>query len=232
VGDSIVKSLSDLRSDGSYADAAVGVDFGSLHASSDAQSSGASSPGLYAGSSAQTEFIDYIKPWQSSPVGFTAYTLTLAISGTHYATDGYGAQPGYLAQADVSYDVRDNRTGDILAAGNWTSSDLVSSTTLMASIAVPPDEATDDLRIDVSLGTFTSVDRGNEVPYLNAFADHSHTLVAHLDAVTAGASTVGVSGFDYATASVPEPATPLSMSLGGAAWLLARRRWAPASSAR
>jgi hypothetical protein len=43
--------------------------------------------------------------------------------------------------------------------------------------------------------------------------DYSHTVIAHLDALTPGASTVGVSGFDYATA-VPEPSMPALVGFG------------------
>ena len=115
---SITKSLSDSGSDGSYANGKVDVGFGSLHSYSDAHEvdTGGGAPQ----SSATSEFIDYIKPWESSPVGVTAYTLTLAVSGTHSATDPCGARAGYAAQGSVRYDIRDNQNGDVFASGYFT----------------------------------------------------------------------------------------------------------------
>ena len=225
---SITKTLSDIGRDGSYANGKVDVGFGSLHSYSDAHevNTGGGAPQT----SASSEFIDYIKPWESSPVGVTAYTLTLAVNGTHSATDPYGARPGYAAQGSVRYDIRDNQNGDVFASGFFDSSDAVPSTTLIKSIVVPLADATDDMRIDVSLDTFAYVSNLDPA-FQTAFADYSHTLVVNLDAVTAGASTTGVSGFDYATvSSVPDPSTWLLLVAGiGALRIVPRGKSAAAA---
>ena len=214
---------SDAGIDGSYAHGKVEVGFGSLHSYADAHlvAVGGGAPQSHASSI----FIDYIKPWESSPVGYTAYNLTLAIGGTHSLTDPFGPRPGYTAQGSVGYDIRDNRNGDVFAHGFFNSSDAVPGTTVIASIVVPADEATDYLKIEINLDTYAYVSN-TDPAFETAFADYSHTLVAHLDAVTSGASTLGVSGFNYATpavASVPEPSTGLLMGVAVAA--LALMRW-------
>lgn len=57
-------------------------------------------------------------------------------------------------------------------------------------------------------------------------ADYGSTVHVYLDAVTPGANTVGVSGYNYATAAVPEPASAWLaggglLALGG--WIRRRR---------
>ncbi|MBI3368033.1 MAG: PEP-CTERM sorting domain-containing protein [Burkholderiales bacterium] len=230
-GSTIVKSISDNGIDGSYADGRVDVGFGSLHSYSDAHevALGGGAPQSHASS----EFIDYIKPWASSPIGYTAYTLTLAIGGSHSPTNPFGPRPGYTALGSIFYDVRDDRTGDVFAHGFFNSSDAVPSTTLLISILIPPGEATDDMRIDVGLDTYAYVSNIDPA-YQTAFADYSHTLVTHLDALTDGASTLGVSGFDHATPAptgVPEPASALLLATVITALATIRRR-KPISGAR
>lgn len=93
------------------------------------------------------------------------------------------------------------------------------STTLSAAINIPPPLGADDIRIEVDLNTFAYVSN-TDPAFQTASADYSNTLVAHRDAETVGASTVGVSGFDYAssvTPSVPELSTWMRMLLGFAA---------------
>ena len=105
------------------------------------------------------------------------------------------------------------------------------STTLIRGIVVPLSDATDDMRIDISLDTYAYVSNLDPA-YQTAFADYYHTLVVNLDAVTAGASTTGVSGFDYATVSgVPEPSTWLLLVAGIGALRIVRRA-KPAAAAR
>ena len=102
---------------------------------------------------ASSVFIDHIKPWETSPVGFTAYTLTLAFNGTHSLTDPFGLRPGFTALGSVGYDIRDERNGDVFAHGLFDSSDSVPGTTLVRNIVIPADEATDYLSIDISRDT-------------------------------------------------------------------------------
>ena len=226
---SVVRSVSDTGSDGSYADGNVAVFFGNLHSYSDAHevNTGGGAPQSHASS----EFIDYIEPWASSPVGFTFYNLTLTISGSHSPTNGFGPYPGYTAQGSLRYDIRDNQTGDVFASGYYDTNDSTPpSFTVSAGITVPKSEQTDDIRIDISLDTYAYVSNLNPA-YQTAVADYSHTLVVHLDAVTPGASTLGASGFDYATvASVPEPSTWLTLIAGIAVLGISRRGSAAADS--
>jgi hypothetical protein len=74
----------------------------------------------------------------------------------------------------------------------------------------------DYLRIEVGLSSFAYVMSNNYHPaYQTAVADYSHTLNMHLDTVTPGANTVGVSGHDYTTpASIPEPTVWALMLVG------------------
>jgi hypothetical protein len=228
---SIVKSLTDTGSDLSYADGRVNVGFGGLHSYADAHET--SLAGHAPQSDAESEFIDYIKPWDSSPVGYTAYTLTLALSGSHSPTSGYGAFPGYSALGQVIYDIRDNRTGDVFTSGTYDTTDATPPNfTISAGVSIPAPEATDDIRIDVTLSAYTYVNNGNPA-YQTAVADYSDTLVVHLDALTPGASTLGASGYDYATvASVPEPSTWLMLFAGVAALGIKRRAGSAAAAGR
>jgi hypothetical protein len=165
-----------------------------------------------------------------------AYALSLAISGSHTLTDAFGARPGFTAQGSLFYDIRDNRTGDVFASGFFDSSDSVPSATVLAKFIVPADDVSDDIRFDISLDTFAYVSNADPA-FQTAEADYSHTLVVHLDALTAGANTRGISGFDYASAAlggvpggVPEPGTLslLVAAIMSAAWSRSLRRpWQP-----
>lgn len=214
VGSNIAYSVSDTGTDGSYAHALFDVGFGSLHSYSDAHlvTVGGGAPQARASS----EFVDYIRPGASSAVGYAFYTLTLAINGSHSATDPFGPRPGYTAQGAASYDIRDNRTGDVFAHGFFDSSDALPSTTLSVAISIPQLLMDDDIRIEVDLDTLAYVSN-TDPAFQTAFADYSHTLVAHLDTATVGASTTGVSGFNYASPStngVPEPSTAALLLAG------------------
>jgi hypothetical protein len=202
-GSHVTRSLTDTGPDLSYAHGRVDTTFGSLRAYADAHevNTGGGAPQ----SNVESEFIDYIKPWATSPVGYTNYTLTLTLSGSHSLTDPYGPFPGYSALGSISYDIRDNQTGDVFVHGYYDTTDATPSTlTLTFGVNVPPPEGSDDMRIDISLEAYAYVSNLNP-SFQTAFADYANTLVVHLDAVTPGAGTVGASGYDYSTAaSVPE----------------------------
>jgi len=220
-------SLSNLGGDGSYADSSAVAGFGYLLAYADAHRTyNTSLVGTYmvgdAQAAAQTEFVDYLLPGASSPIGYASYMLTLAISGNHTSQDS-SYPDAITAEGFVTWDIRNNRTGDVYAHGTWTSTDLNPQTLLHIPVGgVAPNDL---MRLDVGLDAFAYVMSNNSNPAdLTAFADYSHTLVASLDAVTPGASTLGVSGYDYAS-SVPEPGS-LLLLLPAIGMLIPRaRRW-------
>jgi len=226
-GDVASFSLSNLGGDLSYADSIGVAGFGYLNAYADAHRTyNTSLSGTYmvgdAQAGAQTEFIDYLLPGASSPVGYASYMLTLAITGSHTSQDS-SYPDNITAEGFVSWDIRNNRTGDVYAHGTWTSTDLNPQTLLHIPVGgVAPNDL---MRLDVGLDAFAYVMSNNINPAnLTAFADYSHTLVASLDAVTPGASTLGVSGHDYAT-SAPEPGSFLLL-LPAIGMLIPRaRRW-------
>lgn len=65
------------------------------------------------------------------------------------------------------------------------------------------------LGLDVS--AYAAVPAGTAATEL---ADYGGTVTLHIDGVTPGANTLGASGFDYATAAVPEPSSLLLLLLG------------------
>ncbi|MFG6487802.1 PEP-CTERM sorting domain-containing protein [Roseateles sp. BYS78W] len=95
----------------------------------------------------------------------------------------------------------------------------VSSFTYGGSFSAPT-----GTKIQIGLGldvwTYAAVPAGTAV---TETADFGSTVTLHIDGVTPGANTVGASGFNYATAPVPEPASALLWLLG-LAGLAARTR--------
>jgi hypothetical protein len=216
-GDSVGYSLGDTAADGSYADANGSAAFGQLHAYADAHRTFNNQLGgpIIVGdaqASTTTSFIDYLLPSANNPaIGYAGYMLTLALSGSHTLVDT--AYPNAItAMAQVSWDLSDNSTGMVYANGIFDTTDATPSTTLHIPVPQALVKPGDLMRVEVGLSTFAYVMSNNAPQYLTAVADYHDTLIAHLDAVTPGANTVGISGFDYATAAaVPEPAS---------AWLL------------
>lgn len=220
-GATVGDGVSSPAPDGSYMDASSKAGFGHLHAYSDAHRTyDATSPGdAQAGASAS--FIDYIDPAANVPIiGYANYQLTLNLNGSHTLTDGAGAN-FIIAGAQLSWDLRDERTGQVYASGVFDTTDAHPGTHLVIPVAANPN---DWMSVDVGIATNTYVMSYNAAPYLTAVADYHDTLDVSLKAVTPGASTVGVSGFDYAPSAVPEAPPALSWLAGAGVFALRLRR--------
>lgn len=201
--------------DGSYADASALAGMGQLHAYSDAHRT--YDDGYYtrgdAQSGAEATFTDYILPSTNVPgISYVNYTLTLNLTGSHTSEDSHN-YPGFSAMAQISWDLRNYSTGDVYAAGVFDTTDTSSNKLLVIPVvgAVPNKL----MSLSVGLSTNTYVTSNDAPQYLTAVADYKDTLTVHLDAVTPGANTVGLSGYNYATAAaVPEPSS-VALLLGG-----------------
>jgi hypothetical protein len=225
-GDQVGFTLTEVGGDLSYADANALATFGQLHAYADAHRTYNST--LYgtpyglgdAQATAETLFVDYILPSASSPIGYSSFMLTLGIAGSHSATAGGPAGPD-IATGWVHWDIRDNSTGNVYANGSWNSTDLAPSALL--SIPVVGAVNGDLMRLEVDLSASAYVMSDWPDAYRTGVADYSHTVNVNFDAVTSsGGNTVGVSGYDYASA-VPEPST-CALLLAGLGILTVRGR--------
>ncbi len=221
-------SVGDIGGDGSYGHASAWAQLGQLHAYADAHrtSNGNFYAPVYpagdAQSSATARFTDYLLPAHNDPsIHYANYLLTLNLTGSHSSQDN--ALPNSIsAVAQISWDIRDELTGHVYANGNFDTTDA--QPTKLAQIPVTGVVATDPMSIEVSLSDFAYVMSTNQPNYLTAVVDYSDTLDVNLDALTPGASTVGATGFDYASPSaVPEPAAGL-LCLAGLIAIACRAR--------
>lgn len=195
-------SIGLLEGDGSYADATAYAGFGNLHAFSDAHRT--YNDGYYTRGDAQSgstaEFQDYLLAADNDPsIKFINYQLTLNLFGSH-SSESLHNYPGYSAEAQVSWNIRNNANGDVLTSGVFDTSDTAPTLFKQISVSAAPNTL---LSIEVSLSTFTYVISNDAAQYLTAFANYQDTLHVNLDAVTAGANTVGVSGYNYSTVPIP-----------------------------
>jgi PEP-CTERM motif len=211
--------LGDRGPDGSYSDAYARAVFGYMGVRADAYRNFNNTFGVQgnAGGDANAEFVDYVLPGGNSPIGFADYLLILSLDGVHTRENGW---PVYSATAVVHWDIRDIVTNTVYANGYWYSSDNdpLGGTKLAIDVGGAP--ANDLLRIDVSLEAIARVFSADPEQYRLAQVDYSHTLQAVLTTDTPGASTMGLSGHDYAAA--PEPGTLTLLGSGLAAVVFRR----------
>jgi len=222
-------SVGDIGGDGSYGHASAWAQLGQLHAYADAHRTANGNfyapvyPAGDAQSTATARFTDYLLPAQNDlSIHYANYLLTLDLVGSHSSADD--ALPNTIsAEAQISWDLRDELTGDVYAGGSFDTTDA--QPTKLLQIPVSGVVATDPMQVEVSLNAFAYVMSTNQPNYLTAVVDYADTLDVNLDALTPGASTVGATGHDYASASaVPEPAAGLLCLAGLIAIVFRARR--------
>ena len=221
-------SVGDIGGDGSYGHASAWAQLGQLHAYADAHRTANGNfyaPAYPAGdaqSTATARFTDYLLPSQNDPsIHYANYLLTLDLTGSHSSQDN--ALPNVIsAVAQISWDLSDERTGYVYAGGSLDTTDA--QPTPLLKVPVSGVMASDPMTIEVSLSDYAYVMSTNQPAYLTAVVDYADTLDVNIDALTPGASTVGATGFDYASPSaVPEPASGL-LCLAGLIAIACRAR--------
>lgn len=197
--DSLNPTQTSTLADGSYAHSAAVVSFGTERVYADAfRADGA----IYgdAQSKGYAEFNDYILA-NSSQIVNGVYQFTFAISGFHTSTDGISGRSAY---SYLNWAVVDNTTNYGIDFGSWSSTDANPSTTITKNVTV---SAGHDIRLRVQFEADAYMSNNVGGPSGGVVSDYSHTLNVYIDALTPGANTVGLSGHDYATPSVPLPAS-------------------------
>ena len=216
--------------DGSYADSNGLSSFGLLSGYADAHRTyntnlGPSLPIVGdAQAKATTQMFDYFVPTTSAGTAPLDYTLTLTVDGTHTPNPndiGGGRASGTF----VYYKITDFSTNSVITYGSWSSTDAVPTATLTPLFQVLPAQVHDYIGIEVDLEVSAYAMSNNLRPeYLTSVANYS--MGVHLDAVTAGASTDGLSGHEYASPpAVPEPPS-WALIAGGLAFITMFRRGA------
>lgn len=181
---------------------------GTLHAFAQTDIPSADAIGHNVQSSAQVDMNDTLMASSSLGSLYNNYQYTVNISGSTTAPSALYAAPSFSANAIVGINIFDNTTLSTLAHQYWsTSSSLVASgggvLTGMLSGVAAGDSITLDLFLQVGSGVGTNAAGQSGF----AQADYSNTVHFYLDALTPGANTVALSGYDYATpaAVVPVP---------------------------
>ena len=189
-------------SDGIDSQAWATAHFGSLGAFAQTTNPGVSD-GRNTQSRGAASMEDLITAANSSGASVTVYNYTVSVHGNlspwlRLAASDVGRTSAYVNffASPICFacdNVVDNRSLDV----------GLTATSYSGSFSVPT-----GVKFQIGLGldvwTYAAVPADTPVSEL---ADYGSTVTLHIDGVTPGANTLGASGFDYATAAVPEPAS-------------------------
>jgi hypothetical protein len=149
------------------------------------------------------------------------YQYTLVVTGTLSPQVGsYGVFPYGYAFVSVGFNTSPiNCFGCVSVVNNWTAESDQPATTVISGTFTMPVGSSFLMRAGVDVSSYLNTFAGQSA---SATADYSSTVHVYLDGLTAGANTVGASGYDYAS-PVSEPASS-GLLLAGLMVTAVRRR--------
>jgi len=174
-----------------------------------------------------SEMTDFITATNTAASALTTYHYTVTVHGSLSAPIGCGGQ---WPCADASVAVAFNTSPMTYCPScqgvvdNWSSVSGKAADTVYSGSFSMASGVTFQMRLSLDTSSYVNLFQTQSA---SALADYGSTVTLQLSAVTAGANTVGVSGYDYATSPVPEPATGRTTALGLLVVLgtAALRRW-------
>jgi len=221
--DSLASAADAVYPSGMSSIATASASLGTLHAFAQTQIPNGDAIGHNLQSHAYADMQDTLLASSSNGTLFNNYSYTVNITGATTASTPVFAVPNLRADAFVQLNIRYATTGEVLVGTFWETSDTVLGGGVISGTltGIPKDAR---LSLEVFIQTDTGVVTSAFGQGGFAQADYSSTVHLYLDALTPGANTVGSTGYDYATAAVPEPSSPWLLAAGLAAIGLRLRR--------
>ena len=160
------------------------------------------------------EMTDFITATNTGGSALTTYHYTVTVHGSLSAPVGCG---GLWPCADGSVSVGFNTSPWTYCptcqgvVDNWSSASGKAADTVYSGSFSMATGMTFQMRLWLDTASYVNL---YPTQSATATADYGSTVSLRLSAVTPGANTVGVSGHDYATSPVPEPATGRMAAMG------------------
>jgi hypothetical protein len=168
---------------------------------------------------------DLIAVTNTNGAASNTYQYTLVVSGVLSPPVGsYGSFPYGYSSVFVGFNT--SPVGCFSCTGvvnNWTAESGQPGDTVITGTFSMPVGSSFQMRASIDLGSYLNTFAGQSA---QATADYGNTVHVYIDALTAGANTVGASGYDYASPA-PEPASGLLLLLGLCALARRRKGWRP-----
>lgn len=167
---------------------------------------------------------DFIVSSNASGGTSNTYQYTIVVSGAMSPQVGfYRVFPYGYASVYAGFNTSPiNCFGCAGVIANWSSESGGPTGTVDTGTFTVPVGTSFQMRASLDVSSYINTFPGQSA---SVIADYAGGMRMYLDALTPGANTIGVSGYDYAMAmAVPEPGTPLLLLSGLAALLLRGRR--------